>query len=85
MARPEFPIIVAGAVAIGAGMAREGGWPKRGAESAMGTVVLALAASLADRTKLAPIVTPLAWLILVAILIRSVPAFQTKAKAKAKK
>jgi len=71
----EGPIIATGAVAIAAGYAREGGWPAKGTTALVSTALLVVFASFTSRTKAAPLVAALAWLMLIAALLSAVPFF----------
>lgn len=79
MPRAEFPIVLAGGVAIASGMAKEGKWPANGVVSIIGTSALVLVASLFHNSKAAPLIAGIAWLFAIAVLIKAVPGFHTAA------
>lgn len=73
----EGPVVATGAIAIAAGYAREGRWPKKGTAALVATALLLVLASFMSRTKAAPIVAALAWLMLIVALLTAVPFFGT--------
>jgi len=72
---PELPFLLAGGISIAGGFTREGGWPKKGSEALIATLALTVIASLTAGTKGAPIVSGLGWLLVLAAVYTSVPAF----------
>jgi hypothetical protein len=78
----EFPVAAAGSVAIISGWAQQGGPPKNLGVAVIGTLVLVLIASMTKGTKVEPVFTGIAWLFLLAVLVRAVPAFNTTKKGK---
>lgn len=78
----EFPVLAAGGVAIISGWAKAGGPPKNLGVAIIGTLVLVLVASMSKGTKVEPVVTGIAWLFLLSVLVKAVPAFNTSKKGK---
>ena len=78
--RPELPFLAAGAVAIAGGTVRERKWPSEGGRAILGTLALVIVASATANTRIAPLVRAIGLLLLLASVMASVPAFQTKPK-----
>lgn len=82
---PELPYLGAGALALTAGIIREGKWPDNSLKSIIATIVLVLFASATGDTKIAPVVRAIGLLFLMAALYGVVRASINKqAKKKAK-
>lgn len=78
--RPELPFLAAGGVAIAGGLAREKRWPSEGGRAVLGTLALVVVASATAGTRIAPLIRAIGLLLLLASVMASVPAFQTKKK-----
>lgn len=74
MSDPAYPLLAAGAIVLAAGVAKSGGWPDNGGKAVIGTVGLVVVGTALGRTAAAPIVSALAWLILLGAVYGSVPA-----------
>lgn len=70
MANPEWIVASAGALSFGAGFVQEGGFPEEGMRALFGTGLLILVAAALGRTRLEPIVTGFAWLLLMVALYK---------------
>jgi hypothetical protein len=76
--RPELPYLGAGVVTVIGGAIAEKGWPKNTVRSAIGTVVLVLAASASTGTRIAPLVQAIGLLLLLTAVMAAVKATQSK-------
>jgi peptidoglycan/LPS O-acetylase OafA/YrhL len=81
---PELPFLGAGAVALIAGVKREGHFPAKGWSSIIATIVLVLVASATTGSKAAPLVRAVGILLLLAAVIGAVRAFQVSPKTRRK-
>ena len=72
---PELPFLLAGGISLAGGFTREGTWPVKGTEAVIATLALTVLASLTAGTKGAPIVSGIGWLLVLAAVYTSVPAF----------
>ena len=77
---PELPFIAAGGVAIVGGTIREHGWPSKGPEAVLGTIILAVVASASADTPLAPLVHALGLLLLLTTVMTTVNAVNASKK-----
>ena len=76
--QPEIVVLAAGGTALAGGYRRENGWPKNGTKGVLGTLALVVVFSFLGQTKIKPIVSGFAWLLLLAAIIVTVPAFTAK-------
>lgn len=74
MARPEFPILATGGLALAGGYAREGGFPSNGTKAILATLTLVVIASATGDTKIGPLVSAIAWLSLLGVAYAVIPA-----------
>jgi len=70
---PESPYLLAGAVTLIGGVAREKGLPDNALVSTVGTVALVIVASATANTAIAPIVRAIGILVLIAALMAAIP------------
>lgn len=77
---PEMPYLAAGAIALGTGVARDGGFPDEGMNAIMGTIALMIVASATANTRIAPLVRAIGLLLLMAAVIGAVNTLNRKAK-----
>lgn len=75
-----MPFLAAGAITLGAGAAREKGWPKEGVRALIGTVALVIVASATAESALAPIVRALGLLVLLVAILAAVPVWTAARK-----
>lgn len=83
MMAPEVPYLIAGAVSVAGGYAKEHGWPRNGTKAVVATGVLVLVSSVTAGTGIEGFVTALGWLLVAAAVYGAVPAL-TAGKGKAK-
>lgn len=72
MSNPTLLVASAGAIAIGAGLAREGHFPDNGMNAVLATGGLIVVASALGSTPLRPVVSGFAWLLLIASVYSAV-------------
>lgn len=75
---PELPFLAAGTIAIGAGVAREGGWPRQGTTALIATLVLVVVASSTANSRVAPLVRAVGLLLVLSAVISAVHALNAK-------
>ena len=63
---PEIPYLLAGTTAVVGGYTKEKKWPNNGTTAVLATVALAFVASVADGTRLGPLVGKIGWLLFAA-------------------
>ena len=80
---PEMPFLLAGALALTGGIAREKGWPPEGLKALIGTGVLVVVASITAGTSFAPLVRAIGLLLVLAAGMATITALQ-KANGKKK-
>jgi hypothetical protein len=80
---PELPYLGAGALALTAGIIRQGRWPDGALRSVIATIVLVLFASATGDTKIAPVVRAIGLLFLMAAMYGVVRASINKRSKKA--
>jgi hypothetical protein len=76
MANPEFPILATGGIVLLGGWRREKKWPKNGTRSVAALVVLVVIGSALGKTPVGPVISALAWLILLGAVYATIPAFK---------
>ena len=80
--RPEMPYLAAGGVAIVGGAIRDGRWPSEGANAALGTLIVVVAASATADTPIAPLVRAFGLLVLLVAVMTAVRAVNAKKNRK---
>jgi hypothetical protein len=80
---PEMPFLLAGALALTGGIAREKGWPPEGLKALIGTGVLVVVASITAGTSFAPLIRAIGLLLVLASGMATITALQ-KASGKKK-
>lgn len=78
--RAEMPYLAAGAIAIGGGAIKDGGWPTNTLHAVIGTVALVILASATDGTKIAPLVRAVGLLLMLSAFIAATKAVIDKRK-----
>lgn len=76
--RPELPYLAAGTTSVIGGAIAAKGWPDNMVRSAIGTVVLVVAASATAGTRIAPLVHAIGLLLLLTAIMAAVKATQIK-------
>lgn len=80
--KPEMPFLLAGTVALVAGVARDKGWPKEGFRAIAGTIVLVIVASLTNGTSFAPLVRAIGLLLVLVSFMAAIPIIAESTKKK---
>lgn len=76
-----MPYLAAGAIAIGGGAIKSGGWPTNTLHAVIGTVALVIVASATSGTRIAPLVRAVGMLLLLAAGMAAINAtIQAKKK-----
>jgi len=73
--RPEMPFLAAGALAIGAGFARDKAWPENGTKALIGTLLLVIVASATSGSSFAPLVRAFGMMLFLMATMTAIPAF----------
>lgn len=82
MRNPEYLVMGAGGLALAGGFATERGFPSNGVRVVTATIVLVLIVSTVKNSRIAPIVTGLAMLMLLASAYEYLPGFTRERKVR---
>lgn len=80
--RPELPFLAAGAITLAGGAIKEKKWPKDSNKAIIATVGLVVVASATGNTKVAPLVSAIGMLFLLAATLATVKTVNASKKGK---